>query len=373
MMGITKLSLLLVILAGSPALAQWLVGQYGTTGGNAAGAPCVFPFLYGGITYNECITKDAKWDQPWCAVTSNYDAQRLWAFCIVKIKATKTRRGTGGRQACAFPFTYNGATYDECVGVNHPYNAPGKIPWCSYSTSTATLWGECTRYPVIKTTAGANCVFPFLYRNRLFEGCITAWNNGQGWCSTTANYDQDRQWGNCVVTTLKSSGGQPAAECPNGDYDKTDNTLSYGGVGDSSADTVDKCKKVCNDKPRCLGFDWDGNSGLTERCFIHEDQGRWDQKTSASAVDQYRITKRCTSDTPAPGGPPGAPETETGKPVTTRGGNADPGSRCSFPYVYGGDEYTTCNSKGWYTPWCATTGNYEGDRQWGECDNIPTE
>lgn len=46
---------------------------------------------------------------------------------------------------------------------------------------------------------GAPCEFPFLYNGTWHHSCLA----GVGeqtleWCSTTANYDVDEKWGNCL-------------------------------------------------------------------------------------------------------------------------------------------------------------------------------
>ena len=50
-----------------------------TTGGNAQGAFCQFPFRYKGRAYYECIRVDNK--KPWCSTTADYDTEKLWGVC----------------------------------------------------------------------------------------------------------------------------------------------------------------------------------------------------------------------------------------------------------------------------------------------------
>ena len=50
-----------------------------TTGGNANGAMCTFPFTYKSVTYYQCISIDN--DQLWCATTANYDRDQDWGNC----------------------------------------------------------------------------------------------------------------------------------------------------------------------------------------------------------------------------------------------------------------------------------------------------
>ena len=101
------------------------------------------------------------------------------------------------------------------------------------------------------TSHGACCMFPFIYQRTAQHRCTRA-ERGYRWCSTTGNYDTDKQWGFC-------------APC----------FLSY-----------------------------DGNSN---------------------------------------------------------------GNCCHFPFIYGGKMYTTCTTQDDTKPWCATTYNYDVDKQWGYC------
>ncbi|XP_068692933.1 uncharacterized protein [Montipora foliosa] len=48
------------------------------------------------------------------------------------------------------------------------------------------------------------------------------------------------------------------------------------------------------------------------------------------------------------------------------GGNSN-GNCCHFPFIYGGKMYKTCTTKDETRPWCATTYNYDTDKQWGYC------
>jgi len=364
----TTLLLFLVALVGSPCLAQWLVGQEGTSGGNSPGQTCKFPFIYKGLSHNECITTDNNFI-PWCATTGNYDTEKQWGRCLITIKANRTRNGNAGKSSCSLPFDYKGKTYENCTSVDNPSNKP----WCATSPNYGRdkRWAECVRYSDISTTggnvpAGTKCNFPFWYGNQRFHGCISTNNRGIGWCAVTDNYNDDRLWGNCVVTTLKEA----SSSCPNGNtYEKKDNTLSYGGTSRPKGANLEDCKKECDTEASCIGFDFDRNPGV-DRCYIHLNQANFNVKetTNVVSVDQYTLIKRCGDGSGADSGP----TTETGKPVFTRGGNAGPGNRCSFPFTYKGHKHVSCTSQGWYTPWCGVTEDYDRDTNWGECSNIPT-
>lgn len=50
-----------------------------TSGGNAGGANCVFPFIYGNNSYDTCTMLAAN--QLWCSTTSNYNTNPIWGYC----------------------------------------------------------------------------------------------------------------------------------------------------------------------------------------------------------------------------------------------------------------------------------------------------
>ncbi len=51
-----------------------------TSGGNANGAMCTFPFTYKSVTYYSCTTIDNN-GVLWCATTPNYARDKLWGNC----------------------------------------------------------------------------------------------------------------------------------------------------------------------------------------------------------------------------------------------------------------------------------------------------
>ncbi|XP_038573591.1 macrophage mannose receptor 1-like [Micropterus salmoides] len=54
-------------------------------GGNAAGMPCMFPFLYHDQWYSDCTTADSSEKGLWCAVETKYQNER-WGYCPVTSK-----------------------------------------------------------------------------------------------------------------------------------------------------------------------------------------------------------------------------------------------------------------------------------------------
>ena len=43
------------------------------------GQACIFPFTYKGITYNSCT--DVEEDRPWCATGTDYEGNLDFGFC----------------------------------------------------------------------------------------------------------------------------------------------------------------------------------------------------------------------------------------------------------------------------------------------------
>ena len=54
-----------------------------TTGGNANGGSCQFPFVYKETLYYQCVSLDHK--RPWCATTYNFDQDQTWGNCAGKL------------------------------------------------------------------------------------------------------------------------------------------------------------------------------------------------------------------------------------------------------------------------------------------------
>ncbi|KAK1170415.1 matrix metalloproteinase-9-like [Acipenser oxyrinchus oxyrinchus] len=110
-------------------------GPPATTGGNANGAMCVFPFVYRGNTYEYCTT-DGWWpSHPWCATVSNYDIEPIWGYCPTSVPEILGFE-------CVFPFIYKEESYFSCTDKD------SDKPWCSLTDNydVDEQWGYCDGY-----------------------------------------------------------------------------------------------------------------------------------------------------------------------------------------------------------------------------------
>ena len=44
------------------------------------------------------------------------------------------------------------------------------------------------------------------------------------------------------------------------------------------------------------------------------------------------------------------------------------GQECVFPFTYQGKQHSSCITANHNTNWCATTENYDTDKQWKDCE-----
>ncbi|XP_078357486.1 binder of sperm protein homolog 2-like [Oculina patagonica] len=105
---------------------------------------------------------------------------------------------------CAFPFVYNGQTYYQCTSDDWDR------PWCSLTANYDQdgQWGNCGVCTTVQTEEGGCCHFPFLYNCQTYNQC-TSDDWIQPWCSLTVDYNQDTQWGNCVENPSTTPSSPP--------------------------------------------------------------------------------------------------------------------------------------------------------------------
>uniref|UniRef100_A0A674JZS4 Fibronectin type-II domain-containing protein n=1 Tax=Terrapene triunguis TaxID=2587831 RepID=A0A674JZS4_9SAUR len=152
-------------------------------------SPCIFPFIYKGNTYHSCTAVNDQMGRPWCATTSNYDKDHLWRFCL-------TYGGNSNGQCCIFPFVYKSRLYHSCT------NAGDKMGnfWCATTQNynQDKLWSYCPDISNVSTLF--SCAFPFVYKKKVYYTCTSdGESSGKLWCSTTRNYDVDKKWTYCSM------------------------------------------------------------------------------------------------------------------------------------------------------------------------------
>lgn len=58
-----------------------ILSAMSTIGGNSEGAPCMFPFIFLGKSYDACTTSGRNDGKMWCSTTKSFDEDRKWGFC----------------------------------------------------------------------------------------------------------------------------------------------------------------------------------------------------------------------------------------------------------------------------------------------------
>ncbi|CAM9934662.1 unnamed protein product [Lampetra fluviatilis] len=282
-------------------------------GGDTGGAPCVFPYTYGGRSYDSCTLDGRSDNRWWCATTANYNTDGFYGYC--SFNAQPTTLGNDGGTACMFPFIYNGKTYKTCTLDGR---TDGRW-WCAHTGNydTDRKYGFCTTAGIVGLGSSESratgptplCVFPFVYAKLSYNGCTQAGrDDGRWWCSTTANYDDDRRWAYCSNKAMMTSGG-------NGGSANCMFPFLYG------------------DKP-------------VYECTL---KGRTDTHLWCATTANYNTDKKYG--------------------FCGRAGGYSEEPSCIFPFVYKGQSYSGCTQDGrtdgkW---WCSTTANYDSDKKWIVC------
>merc|ERR1712193_25117 len=145
-----------------------------TTGGNAGGASCVFPFIGYGSSYDACTNfgKNGKvYDYYWCATTSSYDQDKKWGKCPPKDDLTVN---CGGHKA---------ASCKDCPQGNGAAWCNGDCTWKSTLFS-----GECIPKPVVEDAV--NCG-----GHKAASCAACPGSNGAEWCNGDCYWSK----GSCIT------------------------------------------------------------------------------------------------------------------------------------------------------------------------------
>ncbi|KAJ8017198.1 hypothetical protein DPEC_G00015320 [Dallia pectoralis] len=179
---------------------NWTLGKgrvVKTLFGNADGAKCHFPFLFQGTQYSHCTTAGRTDDLPWCATTADYSRDQKYGFCPSELLYTFDGNSNG--QPCVFPFVFDGVTYNGCTtegrsdgyrwcSTTDDYDQDKKYGFCP-NRDTAVIGGN---------SEGEPCQFPFEFLGKQFDSCTAEGrDDGKLWCATTGSYDADKKWGFC--------------------------------------------------------------------------------------------------------------------------------------------------------------------------------
>ncbi|NP_001032959.1 matrix metalloproteinase-9 precursor [Takifugu rubripes] len=178
----------------------WTLGKgpvVKTLYGNAEGAMCHFPFRFQNKPYKHCTSEGRLDDLPWCATTADYDKDKKYGFCPSEL--LYTFGGNANGEKCVFPFTFLGMEYDSCTSEGRSDG----FRWCATTKSfdEDKKYGFCPGRDTAViggNSDGELCHFPFIFQDKEYDSC-TSEGRGDGklWCSTTANYGQDKKWGLC--------------------------------------------------------------------------------------------------------------------------------------------------------------------------------
>lgn len=145
---------------------------------------------------------------------AHFDDEELWS--LGKGVVVPTYFGNAKGAACHFPFTFEGRSYSACTTDGRSDD----MLWCSTTADydTDRQFGFCPSERLFTRDGNADgkpCVFPFTFEGRSYSSCTTdGRSDGYRWCGTTANYDQDKLYGFCPTRADSTvTGGNSAGTC----------------------------------------------------------------------------------------------------------------------------------------------------------------
>nr|XP_058950806.1 neurogenic locus notch homolog protein 2-like isoform X2 [Pocillopora verrucosa] len=301
------------------------------------GRCCVFPFEYGGVTYQSCTNG-------WCSFDEVYVGN--WANCVNP--CTNNPCQNGGDCTVTGDDSYSCKCADGYYGESCEKVSPCKSHPCK-NGGTCTMTGldsfscKCTddfegdtcekRLPCppgkkTDDSQGRCCVFPFEYGGVTYQSCTN------GWCSFDEVYVGN--WANCVNPCTKSP-CQNGGDCTVTGDDSYSCKCADGYYGET-------CEKVspCKSHPCKNG----GTCTMT-------------------GLDSFSC--KCTDDFEG--------DTCEKRLPCTPGKKTDDsqGRCCVFPFEYGGITYQSCTKVAHHRLWCSFDKVYKG--QWAycvdECESSP--
>jgi hypothetical protein len=211
------------------------------------------------------------------------------------------------------------------------------------------------------------CVFPFVFAGQTYSSCTydhadqnVATGVLEPWCSTATNHLNQHvagSWGACDLSTCEGDDRLPDPLCA----PQCEPRMRGDGVCDSACDFY------------ACGYDEGDCTGAGAGAGGYDSGSGADTEANAdAAVDVLPAIDVVTSDC--------ATTADPAIPAGSRG-YAPAGSKCVFPFVFGGATYYGCTTRagetdpatGTLVPWCSTATDHMGSHagQWGHCDMTP--